>query len=152
MRKSWGLLKKIKNGNKKIESRWYKNKYPPWGRIREGDIIYFKDSGEPITLKTKVDQVKFYSDLMPEKIEQILLEYGSDEGIGLDSVDDFFLSIKDKKYCILMFLSDVENIEPFEIDKTGFGAMSAWITLRDINNIRKDTEEPSKTQKQIVEY
>ena len=50
MRKSWGLTKKILSGEKKIESRWYKSKYPPWGKIRSGEIVYFKDSGEPVSI------------------------------------------------------------------------------------------------------
>ena len=61
MRNSWGLLSKIISGNKTIESRWYKTKYRPWGRIKSGDILYFKDSGKPVTVKAKVDEVKFIS-------------------------------------------------------------------------------------------
>ena len=54
MRKSWGLTQKILTGQKKIESRWYKNKYRPWNQIQKGDVIYFKDSGEPVTIKATV--------------------------------------------------------------------------------------------------
>ena len=57
MRKSWGLTKKILNGKKKIESRWYKVKYLPWDRIKTSDIVYFKDSGEPVTIKTEADKI-----------------------------------------------------------------------------------------------
>lgn len=151
MRKSWGLLKKIAEGNKKIESRWYKTKYAPWGQIRKGDIIYFKDSGEPITLKSKVERVEFYSDLRPEKTQKILLEYGPEDGLGIDDIEEFYQSVKDKKYCILVFLSDVEGVNPFEIDKSGYGSMSAWITVKDINKIKKGSET-SMQQKQILEY
>jgi len=31
----------------------------------------------------------------------------------------------------------VEKIKPFNIDKTGFGAMSAWISVDDINQLKK---------------
>ena len=56
MKKSWKLTEKILSGEKKIESRWYKSKYPPWGKIKKGDIIYFKDSGEPVSIKAKVEK------------------------------------------------------------------------------------------------
>jgi len=29
-----------------------------------------------------------------------------------------------------------KKIEPFDIDKTGFGAMSAWISVENINEIK----------------
>lgn len=57
MKKSWGLTQKILSGQKKIESRWYKSKHSPWGKIEKGDIVYFKDSGEPISIKTGVEKV-----------------------------------------------------------------------------------------------
>lgn len=58
MKKSWGLTQKILSGKKKIESRWYKSKCSPWGKIGKGDVVCFKDSGEPISIKTEVEKVK----------------------------------------------------------------------------------------------
>ncbi|MFH2111412.1 MAG: hypothetical protein ABIJ47_09160 [Candidatus Bathyarchaeota archaeon] len=151
MRKSLGFLEKISEGSKKIESRWYITKYAPWGKIREGDVIYFKNSGEPITIKSNVKRVEFYSDLKPDKAEELLLKYGPEDGIGIENIGDFYQSVKDKKYCILVFLSNVENVEPFEIDKSGFGAMSSWISVKDVNSIKKGSDTLIK-QTQILEY
>ena len=81
MKKSWGLTQKILSGQKKIESRWYKSKFAPWGKIGKGDIVYFKDSGEPISIKAEVEKVISFSDLTPKKVSQILDEYGNDDGI-----------------------------------------------------------------------
>ena len=62
MKKSWGLTQKILNGQKKIESRWYSVKYRPWDRIKEGETVYFKDSGEPVKLKAEVSKVMQLTD------------------------------------------------------------------------------------------
>ena len=43
---------------------------------------------------------------------------------------------KKKRYCILVFLKDVEKITPFEIDKTGYGNACAWISVEDIDTLR----------------
>ena len=51
MKKSWGLLPKILTKEKKIESRWYKARYSPWNRIKPLEIVYFKDSEEPVTVR-----------------------------------------------------------------------------------------------------
>ncbi|OQA53276.1 MAG: hypothetical protein BWY43_00047 [candidate division WS2 bacterium ADurb.Bin280] len=96
MRKSWGLTQKILSGQKKIESRWYKVKYVPWDRIKTGEIVYFKDSGEPITIKTEVDKVIQFSDLTPEKVKEILFQYGQSDGLGINKIPEFFEMFKEK--------------------------------------------------------
>lgn len=136
MKKSWGLTDKILSGRKKIESRWYKNKTRPWDKIKKGDIVYFKDSGEPVKIKASVEKVIQFENLSPKKVAEILEIYGSDDGIKKNKTSEFFKMFKNKKYCILVFLKNPIPVKPFEIDKTGFGAMSAWITVDDINRIK----------------
>lgn len=91
-------------GHKKIESRWYRNKYRPWDAIKEGEIVYFKDSGEPVKLKAEVRKVMQFADLTPRKVKEILEEYGEDDGIEKEKTPEFFERFKDKKYCMLIFL------------------------------------------------
>ncbi|GAG20427.1 unnamed protein product, partial [marine sediment metagenome] len=76
MKKSWGLTEKVVTGEKTVESRWYKVRCAPWDRIKSGDIIYFKDSAEPVTVKAKVTKVLQFDNLNPKKTEQILARYG----------------------------------------------------------------------------
>lgn len=137
MKKSWGFTRKIFMGKKSVESRWYKTRRAPWGKVRAGETIYFKDSGDPVTLKAKVEKVIQYSDLTPSKIQEIIDIYGKVIGLDSDGISAFFEMIKNKKYCILIFLKNPEQVEPFEIDKTGFGAMTAWITVEDVNTLRR---------------
>ena len=137
MKKSWELTPKILSGEKKIESRWYKSRYSPWDNIKEGEIVYFKDSGEPVTIKTEVDKVLQFLDLTPAKVMKILKKYGSVDGINIKDIQKFYECFKDKKYCILVFLKNPKTIEPFEINKKGFGIMSAWLTVDNINKLRK---------------
>jgi ASC-1-like (ASCH) protein len=136
MKKSWGLTQKILSGKKKIESRWYKVKYAPWNRIKSGEIIYFKDSGDPVTIKTEVDKVIQFSNLTREKVKEILNKYAKDDGIEKDKISYFYELFKNKKYCMLIFLKNPKKIKPFKIDKSGFGLMSAWISIDNINKIR----------------
>ena len=137
MKKSWGLLDKIGDGRKSIESRWYKNKICPWNRIRKGETVYFKDSGGPITLKAKVSGILQFSGLNPAKVRRILNEYGERDGLEKNQAGDFYKLFKNKNYCLLIFLEGAQKIRPFRIDKTGFGSMAAWICIGDINLIKK---------------
>ena len=119
MKKSWGLTQKILTGEKRIESRWYKSKHFPWGKIEKNDTVYFKNSGEPITIKALVTKVLQFSDLNQKKVKEILEKYGKDIGIAENQphthskiperrvegrewvgVADFLK----KKYCLLIFL------------------------------------------------
>ena len=125
------LLNKILSGEKKIESRWYKFKRAPFGCISEGDIIYFKESGEPVTIKARVEKFQVYDNLNPAVINNIIKEYGN--LIGVDS--GFAEEVINKRFCILIFLKDVQKIKPFNINKKGYGLMSAWISVDNINKI-----------------
>lgn len=136
MKKSWGLTPKILSGQKKIESRWYRSKYAPWGSINKGDNVYFKDSGELVSVKAKVEKVITFSDLTPEKVNHILNKYGEDDGIEKDKIQKFFELFKDKNYCLLIFLKNPSKIKPFKVNKSGFGMMSAWLTVENIKKIK----------------
>ncbi len=137
MKKSWGLTDKIFSGQKKIESRWYSVKYKPWDCIKKGETVYFKDSGEPVRIKAEVDRIRQFAGLTPQKVKEILDEYGEDDGMEKEEIPEFFERFKNKKYCILIFLKNPQEIESFEINKTGFGLMSAWISINNISEIKK---------------
>ena len=139
MKKSWGMLPRILAGGKKIESRWYKNKAAPWGKIQTGEKIYFKNTGEPVSVAARVGRILSFENLTPEKVKEILEKYGRDDGIEKEKLQDYVNLFKDKKYCLLVFLERPSRIPPFEIDKTGFGAMAAWLSVKDVNKIRKNS-------------
>ncbi len=138
MKKSWGLTQKILSGKKSIESRWYKSKYAPWDNIKPGETIYFKDAGEPVTIKAEVKKVMQFSHITPEKVKEILYKYGEADGLESDAIPVFVERFRDKKYCLLIFLKNPQKIAPFAIDKSGFGAMAAWIAVDNINKIKKN--------------
>lgn len=137
MKKSWGFTEKILSGEKTIESRWYATRRKPWNVIVEGDTVYFKNSGEPITISAVVWRVLQFEYLTPRNVREILAKYGADDGIEKKEIPEFFARFKDKKYCILIFLKSVHKVWPFDVDKTGFGAMSAWIAVPDISKIKE---------------
>ena len=126
------LLGKILSGEKTIESRWYKSKKTPYQNIAAGEVVYFKESGAPVTVKAKVSIVLFFKGLHENKIKELLEKYGARLGVSLLYLE----KIKDKKFCTLVFLEKVERITPFQVDKKGFGLMAAWITVDKIEKIK----------------
>ena len=136
MKKAWGLIPKILDGRKKIESRWGKFRCAPWGKVNIGDTIYFKNSGEPVIVRAKVKKIKAFDNLDPQKVQDILWKYGGDDGISVFDLEKTSLWAKDKKYCTLIYLEDAKKVQTFNISKVGFGAGAAWISTEDIGEIR----------------
>lgn len=134
LRKDLHLLPKIIEGEKIIESRWYKTKKTPYNRIKEGDEVYFKESGELIKAKAHVQKVIQYADLTETKIFDLLRKYEKELSI---TADEYIKNVKDKKYGMLIFLDKVEQVNPFQIDKTGYGNQASWITVKNIQDIKK---------------
>ena len=135
MKRSWGLTRKILSGEKRIESRWLKSRSEPWDRIKPGDVVYFKNSGDPVSIKTEVRKALQFPDLNPRKVRELLVYYGKDDGIDVEDIPKYFEMFQNKRYCMLIFLQNPQKIRPFQINKKGYGATSAWLSLEDIANI-----------------
>lgn len=134
LNKKWKLLTKILSGEKTIESRWG-NKYKKtlYNKIKKNDIIYFKESGKPVTVKAIVKKVLFFNNLNKNKIKQILQNYGKQICIPNFYIAEVFR----KNFCVLIFLKDVHKIKPFNINKKGYGIMTSWICIDGINKLKK---------------
>jgi len=144
MKKSWGLIPKILDGRKKIESRWGVNRCAPWGKVRSGDKIYFKNSGEPVTVAAKVSKIKEFENLNPKKVRELLKKYGGDNGISATSLEETVSWARKKRYCTLIYLKNPKKIQPFNIDKTGFGSAAAWLCVKNIGRIKNSKQVLTK--------
>jgi ASC-1-like (ASCH) protein len=127
------LIPRILAGGKTIESRWYSSRRAPWNKIKLGDTIYFKDSGKPVTVRATVADIIQYEIKNIDQLQEIIRLYGKQ--ISKTPFKEFVQSVKNKKYCILVFLTEIKTVTPFHINKKGFGNMSAWITLPSIHKI-----------------
>jgi len=130
------LLAKIISGEKTIESRWYKSKIAPWGKIKAGETIYFKESGDMVSVKAEIAEVmQFY--LPQTNIPQLLEKYAQEICLS-GPLPQLMEWCSQRKYCILLHLKKVEQLaKSFEINKAGFGLMTAWITVEDIKKLQR---------------
>lgn len=136
LRKSWNLLPKILSGEKTIESRWYKARFAPWDKVNKGDIIYFKNSGEKVTAKAKVNKVLQFKELDEVVFNKIIDNYADEICLLETEYNEYYQS---KNYCILIFLDQTSVktiVKPFDIDKSGYGVSTAWMCVGDINDVK----------------
>ncbi len=140
MQKATNMIDLILSGEKTIESRWYMTRRAPWNKIKPGDTIYFKYSGGLVAAKALVGKVMQFEGLDEQKTKEILRRYGQE--IGIQKQGSKFNMYKGKKYCILMFLQDVCQLEEeFDINKKGFGQMSSWITVPSVQQLRSHDDD-----------
>ena len=139
MKKSWGMIPKILTGEKKIESRWGINKCTPWGKINQGDTVYFKNSGEPVTVRATVYKIQVFTNLNPKGVREILTKYGGKDGIAVGNIEATITWAKKKRYCTLIYLASPQPVKPFNINKSGFGTPAAWLCVPNINRIKINT-------------
>ncbi len=125
-----GAIERILGGEKKIETRWYKNKIAPWNKIRAGDKIYFKYSGKMVTIRATVERVMQLEINNINQVKEIIDKFKQIDIINTD----YLRWARGKRYGILIWLKDAQAVKPFGIDKTGFGAAAAWMC---VNNIKK---------------
>jgi ASC-1-like (ASCH) protein len=136
MRRSWHLTEKVLSGEKTIESRWYVTKRAPWDKIASGDVVFFKDSGFPVTVKVEVVKAEQIA-LTPAKVLAILKKDYREIGISKERIVELYERYKEKKYCILINLRNPAAVKPFEINKRGFGNANAWLCVADVKNIMR---------------
>lgn len=112
----------ILNGTKPIESRFSINKIAPYGVVSVGDVIYLKKTGCAVSNRCKVKRVEYFN-LTPQVVEDIRLKYG--ELIGTSEPKDWE-STKQKKYGTLIWIENVESIQPINVPRSNG---NAWFVL-----------------------
>lgn len=137
MKKEWKLIDKVLSGEKTIESRWYNLKKAPWSKIKKGEKIYFKNSGDLVTAMAEVENVLQYENYTEQELKEIIDLYGGSGKISFVwGPEDVYNWGKNKRHCILIFLKNPKKVEPFDINKKGYGNMASWICVENINSIK----------------
>ncbi|QQS38875.1 hypothetical protein IPM62_05865 [Candidatus Woesebacteria bacterium] len=135
MKPQWHLIPKILGGEKTVESRWYTTRRNPWDKVNIGDTLYFKNSSSPIEVLAEVTDVVQFVVKTNAHAMRIMKQYAKKD-LGISTIpDEVKIYITNKRYAIFISFSNVKKVEAFNIDKTGFGAMSAWICIKDIRKI-----------------
>ena len=117
----------ILHGKKSIESRFTKTRRAPFGRIDPGDKIFFKVSSGPVLATANVRKVLSFDKLCPSRIAEIKQQYNS----CVCAQGQFWASIQDCRFGVLIWVKDIKPIPPVSIDKKDW---RAWVILTEQNN------------------
>ena len=114
-------------GRKTIESRLTKTNRPPFGKIAPGDKLFFKISSGPVSATAGVKKMQQFDNLTPSKIDKIKLTY-NDKILGSN---EYWIEKRHCKYGVLIWLEQVETIEPVRINKKDW---RGWVVLTSQEN------------------
>lgn len=108
-------------GKKTIESRFSKNKIPPYKQITKDDIVVVKKSGGDVLGYFTIGEVLFF-DLNTFSIDEIKAQYNKQLCVD----EAFWVNKKDSNYATLIFIDNLVKLNPFHINKKG---MQTWVIL-----------------------
>ena len=128
-------LEKILSMEKAMIIRGAAGRKLPHGRVNPGDTLYFINNNAEGEVKAKaVVASVFNSDKMTEEESISLVEKNQDK---LKLSENQLNRWAGKRYLVLIELRDAESMEPFSIDKSGFGNMDDWLPVGEIERVRK---------------
>ena len=120
-------LEAILNGSKTVESRFTRTRRYAFGRVWPGDKIFLKESSGPVCAVAAVSAVKNFEDLTPKRITQLKQRYNR----YIRGSDKYWQSKANCKFGFLVWLEDIESIEPVRIGKKDW---RAWVILTEQEN------------------
>jgi hypothetical protein len=115
-------LEKILDGSKTVESRFTRTKRPYFGKVLVGDILFLKESSGPVRGRATVAAVRNFEGLTSKELSRIRRQYNCD--IGGD--EEYWHSKSSCEFGLLVWLKDVELIEPVRIGKKDW---RGWVLL-----------------------
>lgn len=126
-------MEKLCNGSKTMIIRGAAGRKMPYGRVSEGDVLYFINNNAEGLVKAKaiVDSV-FNSEKMNAE-ESIALVNKHQEMLQLSRAQ--YKKWTKKRYIVLIGLKEIEEIEAFSVDKSDYGNMDDWLPVEDIASV-----------------
>ena len=140
MSKTRGSISKIVNREKQIESRWYRNKLSPLGKISNNDVIFFKHSGGLVVAKAEVSRFQEFYNINNYQVTKLLARYANK--ICLNKRQQNQILSKKPRNVILIWLKNPKNIEPVKICKKNTSQRCAWLTVNNINDVTDKNSSP----------
>lgn len=126
-------LDKLLSGKKTMIVRGATGRKMPYGRVNQGDVLFFINNNAEGMVKGKaVVKTVFLSEAMSADQSQKLID---DNQTHLQLSANQTKKWSGKRYLVLIEVNQVEELSPFGIDKSNFGNMDDWLLVEDIKKV-----------------
>ena len=124
-------LEKLFDGSKSMIIRGAAGRKLPYGRVNVNDVLYFiRNNGEG-QVKAKAVVKKVINSEKMDTGSSVKLVEDNQSKLQLDKKQ--FNRWAGKRYSVLIEISNIKKIDPFEIDRSNYGNMDDWLSVEDIN-------------------
>ncbi len=130
-----GELEKMVRGAKTMIIRGATGRKMPYGRVNEEDVLYFINNNAEGAVRAKavVSSVLNSEKLSVEESRALVQKFQQ----MLQLTDAQFKRWAGKRYLVLIGVTNIERIDPFEISKENYGNMDDWLPVGAIDDVKK---------------
>jgi hypothetical protein len=127
-------LANLVSGKKKMIIRGAAGRKIPYGRVSEGDMLYFlnNDAAGLIKAKAKVKSVHNSEALTKEESVKLIENHQA----KLQLTERQLKRWTGKRYLVLIEVEQVKEVKVFRVDKSDFGNMDDWLPVGHIDEIK----------------
>lgn len=126
-------LESLLSNSKSMLIRGATGRKLPHGRVNIGDVLYFiNNNGEGKVRAKAIVSSTFHSDKLEKEESVKLIQENQDK---LKLTDKQFNKWVGKRYIVLVGVSNITVVEPFEIDKSSFQNMDDWLLVENIEKV-----------------
>jgi hypothetical protein len=128
-------MERLLEGSKRMVIRGAAGRKMPYGRVKEGDTLFFiNNNAEGVVKAFGVVKTVFNSEKMTKEESVDLVNTNQDK---LQLTDRQVKRWAGKRYIVLIEVMDVQSITPFKIDKSNYGNMDDWLPVEDITKVKE---------------
>jgi len=127
-------LEKILSGEKRMIIRGAAGRKMPYGRVDKGDRLYLinNDGSGLIQARADVVQVHHSEKMTTEESTQLVKKFQE----KLQLSQNQFNRWAGKRYLVFVEVDQVEEVNPFIIDRSDFGNMDDWLRVGSIEDVK----------------
>lgn len=127
-------LENLKTGQKSMIIRGAMGRKLPYGRVSEGDTLYFiENKGDGLVKAKAVVAEVFNSDKLTKDESAGLVAQNQPRLLLNKGLEKRFSG---KRYLVLITIKDFEELEPFKIDRSDYGNMDDWLPVEQIDKVK----------------
>jgi len=126
-------LDNLKSGKKTMIIRGAMGRKLPYGKVNEGDILFFIENKGDGLVKAKAIVSEVFNSEQLTKEDSLKLIESNQPKLLLDN--GLMKRFGGKRYLVLISIKDFCEIENFKIDKSEYGNMDDWLPVGNIDNV-----------------
>ncbi len=125
---------KLLDGSKTMIIRGATGRKLPYGRVNEGDVLYFIKNNAEGLVKAKCVVSSVYNSEKLNAEESIKLV--KEKQVNLKLSEKQFKKWAGKRYLVLIEIDQFTKVKKFPIDKSNYGNMDDWLPVEKIDVVR----------------